>query len=117
MDGRTLHKIAMRTASALPATTRTQPFGPEYEVFKVVGKIFAMATEVRGRKILTVKCEPLFGEALVRDYAEITPGYHMNKRHWISITGGPEITEELVEDLVAGAYELVVEKLPRSKRP
>jgi predicted DNA-binding protein (MmcQ/YjbR family) len=41
----------------------------------------------------------------------------LRKPHWISIAAGPKITEELVEDLVAGAYELVVEKLPRSKRP
>jgi len=117
MDGQALHEIAMRTAVELPSVTETQPFGPEYEVFKVVGKVFMMTTEVPGRKIVTLKCEPLYGQALVRDYEEITPGYHMNKRHWISIAGGPEITKDLVEDLVVNAYGLVVEKLPRALRP
>jgi predicted DNA-binding protein (MmcQ/YjbR family) len=117
MDGLDLHEIAMRTAAGLPAVTQTHPFGPEYEVFKVVGKVFMMTTEVPGRKIVTLKCEPPYAEALARDYEEIAPGYHMNKRHWISVASGPKITEELVEDLVVNAYHLVVEKLPRGKRP
>ena len=107
----------MRAAGGLPSATRTQPFGPEYEVFKVVGKIFAMTTAVRGREIVTVKCEPPYGADLVREYDEISPGYHMNKRHWISIVPGERITEILVEDLVFNAYDLVVASLPRIRRP
>lgn len=41
----------------------------------------------------------------------------MNKRHWISLTPGPSLDEELVRELVTESYLLVVEKLPRSQRP
>ena len=41
----------------------------------------------------------------------------MNKQHWISLAAGPGITPDLVEELVLNAYELVVEGLPRAKRP
>jgi predicted DNA-binding protein (MmcQ/YjbR family) len=117
MDGEQLHEIASRTALALPAAVETQPFGEGSVVFKVVGKMFVMVTEVRGTPIVNLKCAPPHGAALVRDHDEITPGWHMNKRHWITLTPGDGIDETLVEDLVANAYDLVVAGLPAAKRP
>ncbi|PYY48646.1 MmcQ/YjbR family DNA-binding protein [Curtobacterium sp. MCLR17_043] len=117
MDGEQLHDIASRTALALPAAVETQPFGEGSVVYKVVGKMFVMVTEVRGTPIVNLKCAPPHGAALVRDHDEITPGWHMNKRHWITLTPGDGIDETLVEDLVANAYDLVVAGLPVAKRP
>ncbi|PZF23160.1 MmcQ/YjbR family DNA-binding protein [Curtobacterium sp. MCLR17_045] len=117
MDGGQLHDIASRTALALPAAVETQPFGEGSVVYKVVGKMFVMVTEVRGTPIVNLKCAPPHGAALVRDHDEITPGWHMNKRHWITLTPGNGIDETLVEDLVANAYDLVVAGLPVAKRP
>ena len=106
MNGRRLLTVTARTAEQLPSATLTQPIGPDYDVFKVAGKVFVMTTRVRGVDIATLKCEPPRALALSRDYPEITPGYHMNKRHWISIAPGPDIDEHLVEDLVVGARAL-----------
>ncbi|PYY62863.1 MULTISPECIES: MmcQ/YjbR family DNA-binding protein [unclassified Curtobacterium] len=117
MDGQQLHEIASRTALGLPAAVETQPFGEGSLVYKVVGKMFVMISEVRGTPIVNLKCAPPHGAALVRDLAEITPGWHMNKRHWITLTPGDGIDETLVEDLVANAYDLVVAGLPAAKRP
>ncbi|MBT2503504.1 MmcQ/YjbR family DNA-binding protein [Curtobacterium sp. ISL-83] len=117
MDGEALHEIAIRTAMALPAVDETQPFSEGTFVYKVVGKMFAMTTELRGVPIVNLKCAPPHGASLVRDHDEITPGWHMNKQHWITLAPGPGIDEELVEDLVANAYELVVSGLPRARRP
>jgi predicted DNA-binding protein (MmcQ/YjbR family) len=117
MDGEQLHEIASRTALGLPATVETQPFGEGSVVYKVVGKMFVMVSEVRGTPIVNLKCAPPHGAALVRDHAEITPGWHMNKRHWITLMPGDGIDETLVEDLVANAYDLVVAGLPVAKRP
>ncbi|MCS0645796.1 MmcQ/YjbR family DNA-binding protein [Curtobacterium flaccumfaciens] len=117
MDGEQLHDIASRTALALPAAVETQPFGEDSVVYKVVGKMFVMVTDVRGTPIVNLKCAPPHGAALVRDHDEITPGWHMNKRHWITLTPGDGIDETLVEDLVANAYDLVVAGLPVAKRP
>jgi predicted DNA-binding protein (MmcQ/YjbR family) len=117
MDGRTLHEVAVRTALALPAVAETQPFGEGALVYKVVGKMFVMATELRGVPIVNLKCAPPHGAALVRDHVEITPGWHMDKRHWITLSPGDGLDEALVEDLVGNAYDLVVAGLPRAKRP
>lgn len=117
MDGTTLHTIVARTAMALPAVTETQPFGEGTDVYKVVDKMFAMNAELRGVAIVNLKCAPPHGAALVRDHPEITPGWHMNKRHWITLAPGNGIDETLVEDLVANAYDLVVAGLPVAKRP
>ncbi len=117
MDGATLHEVALRTALALPAAEETQPFGEGAVVVKVVGKMFVMTTELRGVPIVNLKCAPPHGAALVRDLDEVTPGWHMDKRHWITLSPGAGIDETLVEDLVANAWDLVVAGLPRAKRP
>jgi predicted DNA-binding protein (MmcQ/YjbR family) len=117
MDGETLHEVAIRTAMALPAVAETQPFGEGALVYKVVGKMFVMTSELRGVPIVNLKCAPPHGAALVRDHAEITPGWHMNKQHWITLSPGDGIDETLVEDLVGNAYDLVVATLPQAKRP
>lgn len=107
----------MEVAATLPAVSHTYPFGPDHDVFKVVGKIFLMATEATGKPIVTLKCEPPHAAALRQEFPTITPGYHMNKQHWISLAADPRITPELVEELVLNAYELVIEGLPRGRRP
>ncbi|TFV53044.1 MmcQ/YjbR family DNA-binding protein [Blastococcus sp. TF02A_35] len=117
MDGATLLETAMAAAADLPAATHEHPFGPDWEVFKVAGKVFLLATEVPGEPVVTLKCEPEHSTALQQRHAEIVPGYHMNKRHWLTIRGGRGVTADLVEELVANSYELVVAGLPRSRRP
>ncbi|GAA2007314.1 MmcQ/YjbR family DNA-binding protein [Nakamurella flavida] len=116
-DSDALPAAAVRIASGLPDVTVTRPFGPDYDVGKVRGKVFVLTTAVPGAPIVTVKCEPEQAVALRAEFATITPGYHMNKRHWISVADGPGITEQLVTDLVVDAYLLVVEAMPVSRRP
>ncbi|QKS15868.1 MmcQ/YjbR family DNA-binding protein [Curtobacterium sp. Csp2] len=117
MDGAALHEVTVRTALALPAVEETQPFGEESVVYKVVGKMFVLLTELRGVPIVNLKCAPPHGAALVRDHAEVSPGWHMSKRHWITLVPGDGLDESMVEDLVANSYELVVAGLPRAARP
>ncbi len=56
---------------------------------------------------MSVKCEPELGEQLRGTYDEIEPGYHLNKRHWLTVTCGGAAPDELVRELVAGSYDLV----------
>lgn len=98
---------------ALDGVTREQPFGPEYDVAKVCGKVFMMSTGVPGRAVVTLKCEPEYASALRGAYPSIVRGYHMNKRHWISISAGPDVSDDLVEELVLDAYHLVRKALPK----
>ena len=91
LSGKDAQGVATCVANGLPEVTQTQAFGPGYEVFKVEGKVLAMTTEVPGEKVLTIKCGPDRAQLLCDTHDSINPGYHMNKRHWISIGGGSEI--------------------------
>ncbi|WP_066042061.1 MmcQ/YjbR family DNA-binding protein [Herbiconiux solani] len=107
----------LEACAALPATTDERPFGPETAVAKVVGKVFALMPLDGDVVSITLKAQPAFGEALVRDHAWIAPGYHMNKRHWITVTLTPDSDSELVRDLIVNSYDQVVAGLPRAQRP
>ena len=90
-----------------PGAEETFPFGAETSVFKVGGKIFAIAPLKRDPLQVSVKCEPELGEQLRGTYDEIVPGYHLNKRHWLTVTCGGAVSDELVRELVAGSHDLV----------
>jgi len=96
---------------------RTAPFGDGSAVFKVGGKMFALVSldDAPGR--ITVKCEPDYAAALVREYSQVVPGYHMNKKHWVTVDLGPGPAAALVEELIENSYDLVVSGLPKSQRP
>jgi predicted DNA-binding protein (MmcQ/YjbR family) len=96
-----------RICLAHPGAVEEFPFGPETSVFKVGGKMFALAGLKRKPLKVSVKCEPELGEQLRRTYDEIEPGYHLNKRHWLTITCGASATDELVQELIGGSYDLV----------
>ena len=96
-----------RLCLKLSGAEETFPFGPETSVFKVGGKMFALSALKRKPVQVSVKCEPELGEQLRGTYAEIEPGYHLNKRHWLTVTCGGEATDGLVRELVAGSYDLV----------
>lgn len=93
------------------------PFNPETSVFKVLGKMFALsALDARPLKV-SLKCDP---EDAVRLRGEheglIIPGYHLNKRHWNTVTAGAGLPDGLVRELVEDSYDLVVAGLPRTER-
>ncbi len=100
-----------RLCLKLPGAEETFPFGPETSVFKVGGKMFALAQLKRKPLTVSVKCEPELGEQLRGMYDEIEPGYHLNKRHWLTVTCGGAAPDGLVRELAAGSYDLVA---PRS---
>ncbi|HHW82967.1 MAG TPA: MmcQ/YjbR family DNA-binding protein [Actinomycetales bacterium] len=107
-------RYAADVALGLPGATTDQPFGPDVEVYRVAGKIFMLTG---GRLHVTLKCPPHEALELRAEFPSITPGYHMNKRHWITVEPGPGITPEVVEELVHTAYDALLATLPRTKRP
>ncbi len=117
MQGETVQERARERAEELPGAALVHPFGPEWDVFKVRGKVFMLMTEVTGEPIVILKSEPHDAKALRSEHEDITPGYHMNKQHWITLHPGGSLPPSLVEDLVTESYLLVVENLPRAQRP
>lgn len=116
MDGQTLHAWAKRFALELPFTEHCWPFGPQYDVFKVGGKIFMLFTEHHCRPVVNLKSDPQKSLVNQQIYPSIAPGYHMNKKHWISVYAGEDITVSLLNDLINDSWNLVVDGLPKREQ-
>ena len=111
-----LHAVAAKTAFALPETTCSQPFGEGCDVFKVMDKVFMLSFHLEGKAAINLKVLPDNGAMLKDIYPFIRAGWHMNKKHWISVFTDEELEEELLQDLVLNSYELVVSKLNKGQR-
>jgi predicted DNA-binding protein (MmcQ/YjbR family) len=85
----------------------TFPFNASVSVFKVAGKIFALSSLSDEPLEVSVKCDPDYAEELRAAHASIVPGYHLNKRHWITVTLGADAGDGLVRELVADSHALV----------
>jgi predicted DNA-binding protein (MmcQ/YjbR family) len=102
---------------AFPCAREEFPFGDEVSVFKVEGKMFA-ASHLDGEPLqLSVKCDPELAVQLRAAYPAIAPGYHLNKRHWNTITLDGSLPDDMVTDLLGDSYDLVVASLPKARRP
>ncbi|MDH5218825.1 MAG: MmcQ/YjbR family DNA-binding protein [Gammaproteobacteria bacterium] len=102
--------------SQCKATEASFPFGPEAMVFKIMGKMFALVSQNEKNSQVTLKCKPADAEILTSQFESIVPGYHMNKKHWITISLNGEIPEEMILDLADGSYGLVTSKLTRADK-
>ena len=113
MDPGAVRSLCLGFAEAV----EERPFGPETSVFKVGGKIFAIvALDAEPPLRISHKCEPELVPALRGAYPAINPGYHLNKRHWNTVTLDGSLGAELVHDLVEDSYDLVVNGLPKAAR-
>ena len=106
-----------RFCLAFPAAEETFPFSPGVSVFKVGGKMFALTALAEAPLRLSLKCEPELAADLRRTYPAIAPGFHLPKRHWNTLTLDGSLEDEMVRQLIEDSYDLVVDGLPRSRRP
>lgn len=98
-----------------PGVTEETPFGPETLAFKVGGKIFALADIDRFDGV-NLKCDPERAVELREEHGGITPGYHMNKRHWNTVSTDGSVNDVLIEELLEHSYALVAASLPKKVR-
>ncbi|NHC14647.1 MmcQ/YjbR family DNA-binding protein [Motilibacter deserti] len=117
MQGERLQERARERADELPGSSLGHPFGPDWDVYKVRDKVFMLMTDVAGDPVVILKADPEDARALRSTHDDITPGYHMNKKHWITLRPGGSLPQGLIDDLVTESYLLVVGKLPRARRP
>jgi predicted DNA-binding protein (MmcQ/YjbR family) len=99
-----------------PGSAETFPFGPETSVFKVAGKMFALSQLAASPVRVSLKCEPALAEQLRAAHPAVLPGYHLNKRHWNTVILDGSIPEKAIREMTEDSYDLVVSRLPSSRR-
>lgn len=101
---------------ARPGATEEFPFGEQTSVFKVSGKLFALSALASEPLQVSLKCEPEIADRLRADHAAIVPGYHLNKRHWNTVTLDGSLPDAMIYEMLEDSYDLVVAGLPRATR-
>ena len=96
--------------------TEEFPFNDTALVFKVAGKMFALLDLSEDNRGLTLKCEPGLALELRERYADVTPAYHFNKKHWNGINLAGNISDSNIKEWIDHSYSLVFYSLPASKR-
>ena len=91
---------------SFPGAVETFPFGPQVAVYKVGGKMFATLTVEEGVCYSNLKCDPNWAMVLRKKHQSIQPGYHMNKRHWNTITLDGSLPESLIYKMADLSYVL-----------
>ncbi|WP_030241090.1 MmcQ/YjbR family DNA-binding protein [Streptomyces sp. NRRL S-350] len=102
----------------LPGTAEDFPFGDQPAVYRVGGKIFALLSEGSVPPRVSVKLPPDEVVAMRAQHPRtVLPGYHLNKRHWVTVLLDGGLGAEEVRELLEQSYDLVVASLPRRLRP
>jgi predicted DNA-binding protein (MmcQ/YjbR family) len=101
---------------AKPGAVEDYPFGDEVAVFKVAGRMFALVPLGAAPGSVSLKCDPDLAAVLRGRFAGITPGYHLSKRHWNTVTLDGSVPDEDVLELIDHSYDLVVARLTRGQR-
>src|SRR6266550_4710577 len=99
-----------------PRDTESAPFGTDVLVCKVSGKMFALPALDEVPTTVTLKCDRDLALEMRDRYEQVTPGYHMNKKHWNSVEIESGIPDIELRKMIDHSYELVVSSLPKSKR-
>ncbi|HOD42672.1 MAG TPA: MmcQ/YjbR family DNA-binding protein [Candidatus Wallbacteria bacterium] len=86
----------------------------EASLYRVGGKIFALVGEDNVKKtIISLKCDPMTAQLLRSQYADIVPGYHLNKEHWNSVFLEGATPDEIMKQMIDMSYELVLNSLTK----
>ena len=101
--------------NTLPGTTEEQPFGPDVDVFKVGGKIFALLSHGASGSV-SLKCDPEWAIDQGGRYGAVTLGYHLNKRHWNTVMLDGRVPDQMLKSMVVHSYDRVVAGRPQALR-
>jgi len=99
-------------ALALPHTTERCPYGPDCLVLEIGGKHFCLLDLSGSWDFYNIKVDPEYSEELRARYNDIFPGFHMNKKHWVSVRYHGDVPEYLHKELIEHAYRQTIKGLP-----
>ena len=92
------------------------PFGPQALVFKVRGKMFALVAIDALPPSVSLKCDPEQALLWREQYEAVQPGYHMNKKHWNTVSLDGSIPADEIAAMIDQSYDLVVKGLKKTDR-
>jgi predicted DNA-binding protein (MmcQ/YjbR family) len=91
------------------------PFDNNTLVFKVMGKLFALA-DVEEFDGINLKGDPEENVQLREKHDGIQPGYHMNKKHWNTVLTDGSVNDKMIKEMIDKSYDLVRAGLPKKDR-
>jgi predicted DNA-binding protein (MmcQ/YjbR family) len=91
------------------------PFDKTTRVYRVADKMFALMSDKEPLSI-NLKCNPLYALELRSLYESVKGGYHMNKKHWNTVTLGGDVDDALLKELIDHSYGLVYDKLTKKQK-
>jgi predicted DNA-binding protein (MmcQ/YjbR family) len=100
---------------SLKGVTEDFPFDETTLVFKVGGKMFCL-TDLEGDLSINVKNDPEKNIELREEYPAVKPGYHMNKKHWNTISIDGSISDDMIKNFIDESYDLIVMGLTRKQQ-
>lgn len=77
--------------------------------------MFAL-TDVAEFESVNLKVDPEKGEELREQYPAVQPGYHMNKKHWITVLMDGSVSDKLIKEWIDNSYQLVVSGLTKKQK-
>jgi len=97
--------------------TYDYPFDEEVRVYRIGNKMFALTNESQKPLSVNLKCDPIYSLELRSLYEGIKGGYHMNKKHWNTVTlEASDVDDETIKELITHSYELVYKSLTKRVR-
>jgi len=110
------HCLSLKQANEkMPFDKAKADYDKNLLVFSVFDKWFCFFN-VDAFDFCDIKCNPEESEELQNNYKGVKPGYHMNKKHWISIYFNQDVPDSKILELVTKSYDLVVRGLTKSQR-
>ncbi len=91
------------------------PFDDKVRVYRIANKMFALTADEEPLSI-NIKCDPIYALELRSLYGAVKAGYHMNKKHWNTVTLGADVDDALLKELIDHSYELVYDKLTKKQK-
>ncbi len=99
-----------------PGSVKEYPFDRYVVVYKVGSKIFALSKDGENPIQINFKCDPVYSLELRSIYKSVTAGYHMNKKHWNTVSCDGEVDDESIYTWIDDSYELVFNKLSKKEK-
>jgi predicted DNA-binding protein (MmcQ/YjbR family) len=92
--------------------TDSFPFNEKTLVLKAGNKMFALS-EIDTFTSINLKCNPERAIELRESFRGVRPGFHMNKKHWNTVSVDSDLSDQLIEELINHSYSLVFDSLTK----